>query len=71
MAQFYVLLGRSEVEVFDEIIKCTILICDRTTLSLFDPRSIYSYVSIKFSLVLYFILILYILLFMFRAQLGV
>lgn len=46
----YTFSGKSEAEASDLVITSTILICDHMAYILFDPRSTYSYVSVKFAL---------------------
>lgn len=41
-------VGRPEMEAFDAVITCTLLICDRIATSLFNPKSTYYYVSTYF-----------------------
>lgn len=49
-AYFYAVLGLSKAHTFDVFINGTILICDRMTFVLFDPRYTFSYMLVKFSL---------------------
>ena len=48
-AHCYAFPGRSEAEASDDVIAGTLLVCDCMTSILFDPGSIFSYVSSSFS----------------------
>lgn len=50
MAQCYVFLACLKVEPFDVEITSTILVCDYMASVLFDPKSTFSYVFVKFTL---------------------
>ncbi|WMV54837.1 hypothetical protein MTR67_048222 [Solanum verrucosum] len=49
-AQCYAFSGKTEAEVSNTMITCTILVCDRMPTVLFDLGSTYSYVSVQFTL---------------------
>ncbi|WMV09491.1 hypothetical protein MTR67_002876 [Solanum verrucosum] len=48
-AQCYAFRGKSEAECSNAVITCTILVCDRMSIVLFDLGSIYSYVFVQFA----------------------
>ena len=50
IAYYYAFQGISKVEAPDIVFTGTILICDRMASVLFDPKSTFSYASVKFAL---------------------
>ena len=48
MSQCYAFLGKNDAETSNTMIKYTILVCGQMANVLFDPGSIYSYVSVRF-----------------------